>query len=193
MKRESGENPGQSRCCEAPQNSEYLSHWPACREGFGTGASQKTCQIDSMSDSPEGWPFDFGSDSTRKEYRKRRGTDPFAVAGPAAWRRLAVDDGRTPPDGHPRTTADTAGPHKGPQEAAPPRRRPSPPDQAADGRRQLRLAALRDLNPLPQIIRTPHPTAAASDPFLSILKRRGTQGLVVCHNNKSSKKYSIRG
>ena len=114
--------------------------------------------------------------------------------GPAAWRRLAVDDGRTPPDGHPRTTADTAGPHAGPQEAAPARRRPSPPAQAsAASRRQLRLAAPRDLNPLPQIIRTPHPTAAASDPFLSILKRRGTQGLVVCHNNKSSKKYSIRG
>lgn len=28
MKREPGAIPGQSRCCEAPQNSEHLSHWP---------------------------------------------------------------------------------------------------------------------------------------------------------------------
>ena len=28
MKREPGAIPGQSRCCEAPQHSEHLSHWP---------------------------------------------------------------------------------------------------------------------------------------------------------------------
>ncbi|WP_229096081.1 hypothetical protein, partial [Alistipes shahii] len=30
------------------------------REGFGTGASQKTCQADSTSGSPGGWVFDIG-------------------------------------------------------------------------------------------------------------------------------------
>lgn len=29
IKRESGENPGQSRCCEAPRRFEHLCHWSA--------------------------------------------------------------------------------------------------------------------------------------------------------------------
>jgi len=48
IKRESGENPGQSRCCEAPfQHPEnYFCHWFMVinREGFGMGVSQKTCR-----------------------------------------------------------------------------------------------------------------------------------------------------
>ena len=48
IKRESGENPGQSRCCEAPfQHPEnYFCHWLMVinREGFGMGVSQKTCR-----------------------------------------------------------------------------------------------------------------------------------------------------
>ena len=61
MKRESGANPGQSRCCEAPRR--FRTSQPLIRkgrEGFGTGVSQKTCQVDSMSKDPEGWAFDFG-------------------------------------------------------------------------------------------------------------------------------------
>ena len=48
IKRESGENPGHSRCCEAqfqhPEN--YFCHWFMVinREGFGMGVSQKTCR-----------------------------------------------------------------------------------------------------------------------------------------------------
>ena len=48
IKRESGENPGQSRCCEAPfQHPEnYFCHWLMVinLEGFGMGVSQKTCR-----------------------------------------------------------------------------------------------------------------------------------------------------
>ena len=48
IKRESGENPGQSRCCEAPfQHPEnYFCHWFMVinREGFGMGVSHKTCR-----------------------------------------------------------------------------------------------------------------------------------------------------
>ena len=29
IKRESGVNPGQSRCCEAPRRFEHLCHWSA--------------------------------------------------------------------------------------------------------------------------------------------------------------------
>lgn len=50
MKRESGVNPGQSRCCEG--SATFRTSLPLVRtdrEGFGTGVSQKTCQIDSMS------------------------------------------------------------------------------------------------------------------------------------------------
>ena len=48
IKRESGENPGQSRCCEAPFQppENYFCHWFMVinREGFGMGVSQKTCR-----------------------------------------------------------------------------------------------------------------------------------------------------
>ena len=142
---------------------------PACREGFGTGASQKTCQIDSMSDSPEGWPFDFGSDSTRKEYRKRRGTDPFAVAGPAAGMRC------TPRSGSARRTACT-GPAEGPPHGgdwpsmtAGPRptatrgRPPTPQALTQDRRRQHRHAAVRPASPGS---RRPPPAPAGRPPGL---------------------------
>ena len=42
------------------EGSEHLSHWSQDREGLGTGVSQKTCQIDSTSEGPEGWAFDIG-------------------------------------------------------------------------------------------------------------------------------------
>jgi len=67
IKREPGENPGQSRCCEAPQRPEHLSHWrlpQGRREGFGTGVSQKTCRIDSTSEALAGLGSDIGRQTT---------------------------------------------------------------------------------------------------------------------------------
>ena len=66
MKRESGANPGQSRCCEAPRRYEHLSHWSArIGKASETGVSQKTCQIDSTSENL----VDRVSDSGCKSHR----------------------------------------------------------------------------------------------------------------------------
>ena len=44
IKRESGVNPGQSRCCEAPFNILKTTYaTDEGREGFRMGVSQKTC------------------------------------------------------------------------------------------------------------------------------------------------------
>ena len=56
MKRESGANPEQSRCCEAPFNSPEITSLPlkglAFREGSGKGVSQKTCQCSEVNTPP---------------------------------------------------------------------------------------------------------------------------------------------
>ena len=48
MKRESGENPEQTRCCKLRLRAEQRPHLPLSPEGMGrrsdTGASQKTCR-----------------------------------------------------------------------------------------------------------------------------------------------------
>lgn len=50
MKRESGENPEQSRCCESSWRTENPATDPlADWEGFGAEESQKTCRIYSTS------------------------------------------------------------------------------------------------------------------------------------------------
>ena len=83
MKRESGANPGQSRCCEAPLS--FRTSRPLIRkdrEGLGTGVSQKTCQVDSTSKFPEGWEFEIGcfycflnsNPNRRKDRRAENGT-----------------------------------------------------------------------------------------------------------------------
>jgi len=45
IKRESGENPGQSRCCEAlfKTHRQSVCHWLQHREGVDARVSQKTC------------------------------------------------------------------------------------------------------------------------------------------------------
>ena len=45
MKRESGESPGQSRCCEAlfKTHRQSVCHWLQHREGVDARVSQKTC------------------------------------------------------------------------------------------------------------------------------------------------------
>lgn len=47
FKRESGENPGQTRCCEISCNIlEHFCHWLHSREGFRMEISQNTCHFD---------------------------------------------------------------------------------------------------------------------------------------------------
>ena len=66
IKRESGVNPEQSRCCETPFTVRISRPLILCdREGFGSGVSQKTCQIDSIPLCPEGW--DDGSEPKCKK------------------------------------------------------------------------------------------------------------------------------
>ena len=71
MKRESGANPGQSRCCEAPRRYEHLSHWSArIGKASETGVSQKTCQIDSTSENLVDRVSDSGCKSHRLPERR---------------------------------------------------------------------------------------------------------------------------
>ena len=86
MKREPGAIPGQSRCCEAPQHSEHLSHWPRA----GKASEQEPVRRPAKSIRHRTRPWDGRSISEvfRQDEELTRRCAPFRPADAVAGIRL---------------------------------------------------------------------------------------------------------
>ena len=86
MKREPGAIPGQSRCCEAPQHSEHLSHWPRA----GKASEQEPVRRPAKSIRHRTRPWDGRSISEvfHQDEELTRRCAPFRLADAVAGIRL---------------------------------------------------------------------------------------------------------